>query len=66
MLTNDIQSQRDNLDEALADISNLIAALQVVCWHLCGMSLEKGTELDELRNAVIGIGNALEERAAKV
>lgn len=52
-------------EQAICDLSNLIAALQVLCFDLADVPIERGSELAMLRSAVLGVGKALEERVAR-
>ncbi|WP_288943733.1 hypothetical protein [uncultured Roseovarius sp.] len=61
MAERDWREEHCKLELKLSEVSNLVAALQVVAWQLRQTSLEPRTELSELRNAVIGIGDGLEK-----
>ena len=62
----DFRRERDELDAVLADLGNLVAALRVVSWQLCGEAIDRHSELGELRDAVVGIGNAMHARIADI
>lgn len=62
---NDLRLEVDKLNEAVSDLTNLIAALQVVCGQLIEVRLEKGSEIAQLRKAVVAIGCAMEDRAQR-
>ena len=61
MAERDWSEEHSKLEHKLGEVSNLVSALQVVAWQLCQVSLEPGTEISELRSAVIGIGDGLEK-----
>ena len=58
----DFRREHDELDAVLTDLGNLIAALQVISWQLCGEAIDRHTELGALRDAVVGITNAMSAR----
>ena len=51
-------------DAKLVDLSNLIDALDLLAWELVSQNLTQGSEADKLRNAIIGIAQAMKVRAA--
>lgn len=52
------------LEGQLADVANLVAALEVVSWQLC--QVEAQGEIGQLRDAVIGISKSLETTVARL
>lgn len=60
-----IRRDRDQLDKTLGDLEGLIAALQIIAREMGSVPLERGCEMNELRGAIIGIGDAMEERATR-
>lgn len=57
-MTQDHQKRIWALEGQLADVANLVAALEVVSWQLC--QAEAQGEMGQLRDAVIGISRALD------
>lgn len=53
----DYRAERDKLDAKLAEISDLIAALDIIAWQVAQASAEG--EMAQLRDAVVGISYAL-------
>ncbi|EPX85393.1 hypothetical protein [Salipiger mucosus] len=56
----------NDLDNQVADLGNLVEALQLVCEQWCGTPLERGSEQDRVRSAVVGLAKAMEERASQL
>ncbi|SEK08282.1 hypothetical protein MAA5396_04757 [Marinovum algicola] len=54
--------ERDELDATVSDLENLIDAQQCVVWELINLQAEPGSEIDRLRNAMVGIANAMASR----
>lgn len=53
----DYMRERDQLGAQLSEISNLVAALEIVSWQLAQIS--RGEDISQLRDAVVGISRAL-------
>ena len=53
--------QRDALDSKMADLGNLNAALQIIVWTASQMSAPQGSEAAQVRDAIIGIGRAIND-----
>ena len=58
----EFQRERDELEMKLSDLENLVAALQFICFDLCGRPFEPGSEAALTRDALVGIGAAMEAR----
>lgn len=65
MIAGSAQKRLNWYDEQLADVHNLTDALQIVAWDLTQQDLKERPELNRLRNAVVGIANALEAIVTK-
>ena len=57
-----LRGQRDKLDCRLAEIGNLIEALQFLCEELGSCSIEPKSALSSLRGAIVGVSGALAQQ----